>query len=75
MATPTHKNKGIDDLLASIIDEAGVADGEPNVRRTSIENDVCVFCKGPADTFKDDLSKREFSISGICQNCQDEVFG
>ena len=28
----------------------------------------------PAD-FRDDLSRREFKISGCCQDCQDKVFG
>lgn len=26
-------------------------------------------------TFRDALSLREYRISGMCQNCQDEVFG
>ena len=25
--------------------------------------------------FRDDLSRKEYSISGMCQDCQDEVFG
>ncbi len=25
--------------------------------------------------FKDDLSLKEFKISGMCQECQDEMFG
>ena len=28
-----------------------------------------------SDPFRDDLSRKEYSISGLCQNCQDEVFG
>ena len=27
------------------------------------------------DNFRDELSKKEYSISGLCQKCQDEVFG
>lgn len=27
------------------------------------------------ETFRDDLSRKEFRISGLCQKCQDEVFG
>jgi hypothetical protein len=44
---------------------------------TSVENGKCPFCKKPIDatTFRDDLSLREFRISGLCQNCQDEYFG
>lgn len=66
---------GIDDLLASIIDEAGMMDGTPNVRRTVIENDVCDFCHAPATQFKDASSEKEFTISGTCQPCQDVIFG
>ena len=25
--------------------------------------------------FKDELSKKEYSISGLCQDCQDKIFG
>jgi hypothetical protein len=28
-----------------------------------------------SDPFRDDLSRKECSISGLCQNCQDKVFG
>lgn len=34
----------------------------------------CVMCGGPADIFRDELSRREFGISGICQECQDKFF-
>jgi DNA repair exonuclease SbcCD ATPase subunit len=27
------------------------------------------------EDFKNDLSKKEYSISGICQVCQNEIFG
>ena len=42
-----------------------------------VENHQCPFCKKPVDenSFKDQLSKREFKISGLCQKCQDGVFG
>jgi len=28
-----------------------------------------------AKDFKDDLSKKEYGISGMCQKCQDDIFG
>lgn len=43
-------------------------------RHNSIVADICVSCGGPATEFKDELSRREYSISGLCQKCQDEVF-
>ena len=35
---------------------------------------LCPLCGGPPGEFKDELSKREFAVSGICQKCQDEIF-
>ena len=37
---------------------------------------ICPFCKLQfiLNDFRDALSIREFRISGLCQNCQDEVF-
>ena len=37
-------------------------------------SDRCVSCKGSATFFKDELSHREYGISGLCQSCQDNVF-
>ena len=46
-----------------------------NINRSeSITNDICVSCGQPALIFRDNLSEKEFSISGLCQECQDKVF-
>lgn len=40
--------------------------------------DVCVTCgstKVKPEDFRDDLSRKEFRISKMCQVCQDSVFG
>jgi len=41
-----------------------------------VEHGFCPFCNEPIskDGFKDELSKREYKISGLCQKCQDETF-
>ncbi len=44
-------------------------------RTTAITTNRCAFCKGPADTFRDSLSEKEYRISGLCQPCQDATFG
>lgn len=48
-------------------------------RRESIREDRCVpapyGCGQPATEFRDALSQREYRISGLCQKCQDEIFG
>ena len=36
---------------------------------------VCVTCGKPVEGFRDDLSRKEYQISGMCQECQDSVFG
>jgi len=44
-------------------------------RTEAIENDVCVECGESAKEFKDALSQKEYSISGLCQKCQDKIWG
>jgi len=42
----------------------------------SVERGLCPICENAIDpnAFNDALSRKEFAISGLCQNCQDEVF-
>ena len=42
-----------------------------------VEQGLCPTCSKPIkeDEFRDELSKREFKISGMCQECQDKIFG
>lgn len=35
---------------------------------------LCPFCAVVPGPFRDALSEREFEISGLCQDCQDEFF-
>jgi hypothetical protein len=42
--------------------------------RRDIQNSQCVSCKGLAKDFRDAISRKEFTISGLCQECQDKVF-
>ena len=39
------------------------------------QNSDCAFCPHPNLKFRDELSKREYQISALCQDCQDEMFG
>lgn len=64
MATPTTKSAAIEALLPG--------------RRDAIKSDRCIDtfgCGGPATEFRDALSAKEYRISGLCQTCQDGVFG
>lgn len=37
------------------------------------EKRVCLFCGKEIKGFKDYISEKEYSISGSCQSCQDEM--
>lgn len=42
-----------------------------------VDRGRCPFCGEVVNLgdFRDPLSVKEFKISGLCQKCQDEVFG
>lgn len=61
-----------DPKLQGFIDELFPKEAE------RIKAGECPFCGKSIDVekeFRDPLSKREFEISGLCQKCQDEMFG
>ena len=37
-------------------------------------NGQCTFCAKALTEFRDELSAKEYSVSGMCQPCQDEIF-
>ena len=44
-------------------------------RTLAIAGNGCVKCGDGAVDFRDELSRKEFGISGLCQTCQDGIFG
>jgi hypothetical protein len=70
MAKPSEKASTLERILEAV---AG--------RTTAIESDHCISppigCGEPAppDSFRTPLDVREYSISGLCQACQDSIFG
>ena len=59
----------MDQIFANILKEKEI--------RKQTRKGNCPFCKKPCEadkSFKDDLSKKEFLISGLCQECQDKTF-
>ena len=66
MATPSKKSPAIENLLTNILGTS---------RTETIRENKCVICGCDATEFKDDLSRRGYAISGMCQQCQDRVFG
>ena len=43
--------------------------------RETIKKKICPTCAKPVGEFRDELSVKEYRISGMCQECQDSVFG
>ena len=69
---PSYKAPQIDALLSEII-----FNGKDRVE--VIASGDCLTCDEARDlkatSFRDDISRKEYSISGMCQSCQDDVFG
>ena len=69
---PSFKAPAIDALLSEII-----FNGKDRV--TCIKEGTCITCDEAqgliATSFRDDVSRKEYAISAMCQSCQDDVFG
>jgi len=68
MAEPTKKSPAIEKFLNKM-----------GGRTMAIRANQCVEppigCGGPAQAFDDSLSVREFRITGLCQKCQNALYG
>lgn len=62
-------------MSEKLLDAVGVLAGFKQTQRQALKNGTCVCCAGDATIFRDELSKREFQISRLCQKCQDDIFG
>lgn len=70
MAKPADKSKGVEEALDRVSEDMF------GRRRTmAIRNDICVMCGAVTTMFRDEKSRKEYAISGMCQKCQDEMFG
>lgn len=65
----TKKSPEIERLMEDVSKAAGGSG-----RRTSGKCPTCAREFDPDAEFVDDLSRREYRISGMCQECQDSVF-
>lgn len=69
MAQPSKKSPALESELFTLLGFS---------RRATILADRCApepyGCGGEAKDFRDELSRKEYSISGLCQRCQDEIF-
>jgi hypothetical protein len=65
MAVPSYKAPVIAEALDAIFGRSG-----------AIVHDQCVMdITHNASQFRDVLSAQEYTISGMCQTCQDAIFG
>lgn len=58
-------------------DIEGFVQAVQSARREAVQTRTCPFCDSTwaEDSFRDEASLTEAKISGLCQSCQDEVFG
>lgn len=63
---PSEKSTEIDGLLSEIF---GID------RKEAITKNLCAMCKKPTKGFRDARSLKEYTISGLCMECQDRIFG
>ncbi len=70
MADPSKKSDEMEGFLEEL---STLMFGES--RTESIGGNTCVSCGEDASEFEDSVSRKEYGISGLCQTCQDEVFG
>ena len=61
---PTYKTPGMNETLRKL-----------GIDREDIKHNICTWCEEKAVVFKNALSEKEYSISGLCQSCQDKTFG
>ena len=69
MAQPTQKSFTMESALRDMF---GFDRGIHIVANQCVTSPV--GCGGAADLFTDEVSKREYRISGLCQKCQDSIF-
>lgn len=60
------------DVIENMLEEISQFLNTP--RSMAFGQQSCVMCGGEASEFKDDASKKEYAISGMCQGCQDRFF-
>ena len=73
MPEPTKKSESIDRAQNHIMQVVGLL-GKDRVE--TIREGHCMMCNNEfvSENFRDELSEKEYSISGMCQECQDEVY-
>ena len=63
----TPKSPEIEAFLTTLL--GGVS------RVGAVAESSCASCLCKVGEFKDAISEKEYTISGLCQSCQDRIFG
>ena len=59
-------------ILEKILEDFSAILGTP--RSVAFATKCCVLCGRDASVFKNEISKKEYKMSGMCQKCQDNFF-
>jgi len=73
MTTLAEDLKEVDDSLAKVVDNVGKK-LFGRTRTEAIDTHTCISCSKLANEFKDNKSAVEWRITGLCQECQDDLF-
>ena len=57
-----------------LVKDKPIADAIIPGRKALTDSMKCTVCPSPLKGFRDQLSLKEYNISGMCQACQDKVF-
>ena len=44
------------------------------MRQAAIDMHCCAMCGGEAGVFADEMSARDYRITGLCQSCQNDTY-
>ena len=61
---PAPKNKEVKQFLDDTLG-----------RTEKIKYSLCVTCSATEVRFRNEISRKEYTLSGMCQKCQDDFFG
>ena len=72
-----EKSPEVTSLLNLLSSDISKSRGKGMSRSSALAQNKCASCGADAhpSTFRDNLSRREYSLTAWCQKCQDKFFG
>ena len=73
----TDKHPTFVDILNALSGDMAAASGKGMSRSAALESNRCARCGADASpsTFRNDISRKEYTLTAWCQSCQDDFFG